>query len=164
MKLIIIPFILFFLFWKGTQVTAQQASTDKEMQYILTVYGKIQETDTVFEEKHPLSNTLNAGWNTFNKSYTRIYEVSTCFSGQTVEILKPIIYNAVIKVDKFIRKAVNKRNMNEEEAIAILKHIFDCANVLATENDTQDIEKKIAAAKTPEDIILFFNNVILKYV
>jgi hypothetical protein len=156
--------MLFLLLWKGIPVTAQQTSLNKEMCYTLTVYGKIPEIDVAFEEKHPLSNTLNSCWNTFNKSYTHVYEVSTGFSGQTVEIVKPAIYHAVIKVDKFIRKAVNKGKMNEEEAVAILKHVFDCANVFATEDDTEAFEKEISDAKTPENIIRCFNNVILVYV
>lgn len=100
----------------------------------------------------------------FITNYRRIYNVSTGFSGQTVEIAKPTIYNAVIKVDKFIRKAVNKGDVSKEEAITTLKHIFDCANALAIERDTQSFEKEIANAKTPESIILIFKLVTLEYI
>ena len=152
-----------FLMTKGMSVWAQ-ASSDKEMHYTLMVYNDTSKGNTVFEENHPLCNTLNNRWNMFITNYRRIYNVSTGFSGQTVEIAKPTIYNAVIKVDKFIRKAVNKGDISKEEAITTLKHIFDCANALAIERDTQSFEKEIANAKTPESIILIFKLVTLEYI
>ena len=143
---------------------SQQTTSDKESHYSLVVYTTISKSETVFEEKHSLCSSLNDSWNAFNENYRRISKVSAGFSGQVVEIYKPAIYNAVVKADKYICKAVKKGEIQKEEAIALLKHILDCANAFALENDTRLFEKEIAGARTPESIIRIFNHVELEYV
>ena len=158
-------FIACFLIVSGLQpVKAQQASSDKETHYMLTVYSSASKSETAFEEKHSLCSSLNDSWNMFNDNYRRISKVTSGFSGQVVEIYKPAIYNAVVKADKYICKAVKKGEIPKEEAVATLKHILDCAIALSIEHDTKMFEKEIAAAKTPESIIRIFNHVELEYV
>ena len=157
--------IVYFLLALGTQqVKAQKQVSDKEAHYILTVYASVSRSETSFDEKHPLCSSLNGCWNAFHANYRRVSKVSTGFSGQAVEIYKPAIYNAVVKADKHIRKAVSKGEIKNEEAVAVLKHILDCANALAMERDTKTFEKEIAGAKTPDTIIRIFNNIELQYV
>ena len=145
-------------------ISAQKSSAGEENRYSLTVYTSISKSETSFDEQHPLCSSLNGCWNMFSSNYRRVSKVSTGFSGQTVEIHKPAIYNAVVKTDKYIRKAVSKGEITKEEAVAMLKHILDCANALALEHDTKTFEKEIAGAKTPESIIRIFSNVELQYV
>jgi len=142
---------------------AQKTISDNSTHYTFMVYN-VAHQPTVFDEEHPLCHSLNDCWNIFNTTYRRVSKNSTGFSGQTVEIYKPAIYNAVVKADKYIRKAVGKGEIQREEAVAMLKHILDCANALSTEHDTKAIEKEIAGAKTPELIIRFFSQVELEYV
>ena len=157
--------IVCFLLASGTQqVKAQKEVSVTEPHYTLTVYASLSKSETSFDEKHPLCSSLNSSWNMFQVNYRRVSKVSTGFSGQTVEIYKPAIYNAVVKADKYIRKAVSKGEIKNDEAVAMLKHILDCANALAMERDTKTFEKDIAGAKTPDTIIRIFNNVELQYV
>jgi len=157
----LINIIVCFLLAIGAQsVNAQE----KEKHYTLTVYTSVSKSESSFDEKHPLCNSLNCSWNRFQANYRRVSKVSTGFSGQAVEIYKPAIYNAVVKTDKYIRKAASKGEITKEDAIATLKHILDCANALAMESDTKSFEKEIAGAKTPESIIRFFSQVELEYV
>ena len=137
---------------------------NNETNYTLTVYTSDSKSETSFDEKHPLCGSLNGSWNMFHANYRRVSKISTGFSGQAVEIYKPAIYNAVIKTDKYIRKAVGKGGITKEEAVATLKHILDCANALALEYDTKAFEKEIANAKTPELVIRFFSHVAIEYV
>ena len=153
----------FILIAGVSPICAQKSASDKETHYTLTVYNDNSQSNT-FDEEHPLCNTLNGSWNMFSTNYRRVSKVSTGFSGQTVEIQKPAIYNAVVKADKYIRKAVGKGEIQKEEAVSMLKHILDCANALAFEHDTKLFEKEIASAKTPELIIRFFSQVELEYV
>jgi hypothetical protein len=154
----------FFIMTGMSPICAQENTSDKKTHYILTVYNVDSTFGSSFDEPHPLSGALNESWNAFNANYRRVYEVSTGFSGQAVEIYKPVIYNAVIKADKYIRKAVGKGEIKKEDAVSTLKHILDCANALAMERDTKVFEKEIAGAKTPESIIRFFNHVEIEYV
>ena len=142
----------------------EQTSSEKESHYTFIFYAAASKSETAFEEQHTLCSSLNDSWNAFNENYRRINKVSSGFSGQVVEIYKPAIYNAVVKADKYVCKAVKKGDIPKEEAIALLKHILDCANALASENDTKMFEKEIAGAKTPESIIRIFNHVELEYV
>ena len=130
----------------------------------LTVYTDASNSESAFDEQHPLCNSLNGCWNMFHANYRRVSKVSTGFSGQTVEIYKPAIYNAVIKAEKYIRKSVGKGEIVKEDAVAMLKHILDCANALVMEYDTKAFEKEITGAKTPESIIQVFSNIELEYV
>ena len=158
-------FIACFLIVSGLQpVKAQQYLSDNETHYTFIVFTSDLKSETAFEENHSLCSSLNDSWNMFNDNYRRVSKVSSGFSGQVVEIYKPAIYNAVVKVDKYICKAVKKGEISKEEAVATLKHILDCAIALSIENDTKMFEKEIAAAKTPESIIRIFNHVELEYV
>lgn len=163
MKNLFYILIGFILMAGVSPICAQENTSDKETHYTLTAYNA-NYTSNAFDEEHPLCNTLNGCWNMFNTNYRRVSKISTGFSGQTVEIHKPAIYNAVIKADKYIRKAVGKGEIKKEEAVSMLKHILDCANALAFESDTKSFEKEIASAKTPELIIRFFTQVKLEYV
>lgn len=164
MKTFFYLFVCLLLATGAQSVKAQQDASGKEMHYMLTVYTSVSKTETSFDEKHPLCSSLNSDWNMFHSNFRRVSKVSTGFSGQTVEIYKPAIYNAVIKADKYICKAVKKGEITKEDAVAMLKHMLDCANALAAERDTKAFEKEITSAKTPELIIRFFNQVELEYV
>jgi hypothetical protein len=142
---------------------AQDVPTDGTT-YTLTVYNSDPAPAPAFEESHPLSNTLNTGWSLFNTNYRRVNVVATGLSGQTVEIRKPAIYNAVIKADRFIRRAVDKGDLPRQEAVATLRHILECANAFVSKNDTLSFEREIAGARTPESIIRIFNQVKLEYI
>ena len=156
-------FNLAVCFLLATAAHSVQAQ-NKETHYNLTVYTSVSQSETSFDEQHPLCSSLNGCWNMFHANYRRVSKVSTGFSGQAVEIHKPAIYNAVIKTDKYIRKAVNKGEITKEEAVATLRHILDCANALAMEHNTKTFEKEIAGAKTPESVIQIFKKVELEYV
>jgi len=137
---------------------------NNETNFSVTVYTAYSKSETSFDEKHPLCGSLNGSWNMFHSNFRRVNKMSVGFSGQAVEIHKPAIYNAVVKTEKYIRKAVSKGDIRKEEAVATLKHILECANALAMEHDTKAFEKEIASAKTPELIIRFFSQVVVEYV
>lgn len=132
-----------------------------ETMYSYTVYGEIPVAKTAFEEEHFLGGELNQKWNTLNANYTHVYDVSVGFTDSGTEIVKPAVYNAVQKVNKYYRKAISKGLVSKDEAVKQLSHIFDCANVICFENNTEDFEKAIADANEPEQIIALFNRVKL---
>lgn len=143
--------------------SAVSAKKVMERKYVFNVYGEIPVMETTFEEKHFLGDALSDKWNTFCKNYTRVYEVSVGLSGAAVEIEKPSVYNAVQKVNKYYKKAVKSKRISKEEAIRTLSHILDCANVICMEHETKAFEEAIAEVKDPEQIIILFKNVELKF-
>ena len=86
--------------------------------------------------------------------------MSVGFSDTSVEIVKPAVYKAVNKVNKYYKKAVNKHQVSRDTAITSMAHILDCANVICFEPDTQTLEQ--ALRDRPEAIIALFDKVKLR--
>lgn len=130
-----------------------------EFQY--TVYGEIPVAETTFEEDHFLGEAISEKWNTFLKNYTHEYTVEVGFSGSGVELVKPAIYNAVERANKYVRKSLKKGLFSKDEAVRIMSHVLDCANVICFEGDTENIEKAAREAKSGEEAVALFNKVEL---
>lgn len=126
-----------------------------------TVYGEIPVADTAFEEEHFLGEAISAKWNTFLNNYTHEYTVEVGFSDSGVELVKPAIYNAVGRANKYVRKSLKKGLFSKDEAIHIMSHVLDCANVICFEGDTENIEKAAREAKSGEEVLKLFNKVEL---
>jgi len=150
----------------------KRSETTKEMPvnrdttriYVYQVYGYIPTPNSAFEEEHYLGGALSAKWNTFNQTYTHVYDVKVGFTNSAVEISKPSVYNAVIKVNNYFKKAVKKGMVTREEATRSLSHIFDCANVICFNPNTTTFEHAAEKTKTPEEIIGLFEKVRIEVV
>ena len=116
----------------------------------------------MFEAEHYLGSDITGKWNTFIQNYTHEYDVTIGFTDSSVEILKPSIYKAVNKVNKYYKKAVNKNQISRDAAITNMAHILDCANVICFEQDTQTLEQALRSADRPEAIIALFDKVKLR--
>lgn len=125
------------------------------------VYGEIPVAETSFMEEHFLGAEVTSRWNTFLKNYTHEYEVEVGFSGSGVELVKPSIYNAVERANKYVKKQLKKKLLSREEAVRIMSHVLDCANVICFESDTEKIEKAAREAKSGEDVLRLFGRVEL---
>jgi len=140
---------------------AEIKSTEEDI-FVFEVYGTIPAPKVSFEEEHFLGSQLSGKWTAFNQNYTRVYDVSVGFSDATVEIVKPAIYKAVNKVNKYYKKSTKNGLVSKDEAVSKLTHILDCANIICFEDNTENFENALSKAKTPEDIISIFNKVIIK--
>ena len=145
----------------GNESGKEINNPDEEI-FVFEVYGTIPTPKATFEEEHFLGEPLSAKWTAFNQNYTRVYDVSIGFSDAAVEIVKPVIYKAVNKVNKYYKKSTQGGSVSKEEAINKLTHILDCANVLCFEDNTATFENALNKAKTPEEIISLFNKVTIK--
>jgi hypothetical protein len=132
--------------------------------YVYEVYDSISSSKSVFEEEHFLGGKLSEKWNSFNQNFTRVFDVKIGLSKSAVEIQKPSVYNAVIKVNNYYKKAVRKGTISKDEAEHKLSHIFDCANVICFSYNTSDFENAVKNVKSPEDIISLFDKVVIKVV
>ena len=125
--------------------------------FIFDVYGEIPTTKPVFEAEHYLGSDITGKWN-----YTHEYDVTIGFTDSSVEILKPSIYKAVNKVNKYYKKALKKEEVSREVATFNMGHILDCANVMCFDDNSKSFEEALKSADEPEEIIALFNQVTLR--
>ena len=118
----------------------------------------------MFEAEHYLGSDITGKWNTFIQNYTHEYDVTIGFTDSSVEILKPSIYKAVNKVNKYYKKALKKEEVSREVATFNMGHILDCANVMCFDDNSKSFEEALKSADEPEEIIALFNQVTLKKV
>ncbi|WP_195472520.1 hypothetical protein [Bacteroides xylanisolvens] len=130
--------------------------------FIFDVYGEIPTTKPVFETEHYLGSAITGKWNTFIQNYTHEYDVTIGFTDSSVEILKPSIYKAVNKVNKYYKKALRKEEVSREVATFNMAHILDCANVMCFDDNSKSFEEAVKSADEPEEIIALFNQVTLR--
>ncbi len=145
-----------------TNTTAVAAAESKpDIEYTFRTYGDIPVAKTAFEEEHYLGNDVSKKWNTFIANYRHEYSVSVGLSNSGYEFVKPAVYNAVQRANKYVKKALKKNIMTRDEAVSTMSHILDCANVICFEDDTKKFEDAAKAAKSGEDVIRLFKKVEL---
>lgn len=129
--------------------------------FVFHTYGDIPVAKTTFSEEHYLGGDVTEKWNTFLANYTHEYTVSVGLSNSGYEFVKPAIYNAVRRANKYVKKAIKNNAMTKAEAVKTMSHILDCANVICFDNDTKDFEDAAKQAKTGEDVVRLFDKVAL---
>jgi len=134
-----------------------------EFKYTLDAYSDNSAVKLVFEEEHFIGGELSQKWSLFQQNYKRVYEQTIGLSGSTVEILKPIIFNAVNKINGYYKKTVRKGEVSTDEAAKVLNHVFDCANLACFESETQGIENEIKTAKTINEMVRVFDSIHINY-
>lgn len=139
----------------------ETASNTAQPRFVFRTDGYVPEKKTAFEEEHYLGGEVSKKWNTFIANYTHEYSVSVGLSGSGYEFVKPAVYNAVNRADKYVRKALKKHLMTRDEAVTKISHILDCANVIYYEHDTTAFETAAREAKTGEDAVKLFESVKL---
>lgn len=144
--------------WSTAETTTNAAT---ETSFSFKVYGEIPTAQTAFEEDHFLGSVLNSRWNTFLANYTHEYKVEVGLSHSGTEIIKPRIYHAVMRANKYVKKALKKKIISSEEALLALTHILDCANVICFEEGTTAFEEAAQEAKTGEEVLALFQKVEL---
>lgn len=131
------------------------------VEYTFRTYGDIPVAKTAFEEEHYLGGNVSEKWNTFIANYRHEYSVSVGLSNSGYEFVKPSVYNAVQRANKYVKKALKKNLMTSDEAVETMSHILDCANVICFEDGTEKFEDAAKAAKNGEDVIRLFEKVEL---
>ncbi len=135
---------------------------DNEKTFVLEVYGgEVPNVKPTFEEEHYLGDEITKKWNTFLCNYTRTYEVNVGLSSSGTEFRKPAVFKAVERVNKYVKKTLKSHHMSKDEAVKIMAHVLDCANIICLESDTNALEDAAADAKTGEEAVDFFNHIKL---
>ena len=140
---------------------AHMAAQDKK-EFTLEVYGgEIPNVKPAFDEEHFLGGEITKKWNTFLCNYTHTYEVEVGLSSSGTEFRKPAVFKAVERVNKYVKKSYKSQHMTKEEAIRIMSHVLDCANIICLESDTAALEDAAGDANTAEEALAFFDHIRL---
>ena len=140
---------------------AHMAAQDKK-EFTLEVYGgEIPNVKPAFDEEHFLGGEITKKWNTFLCNYTHTYEVEVGLSSSGTEFRKPAVFKAVERVNKDVKKSCKSQHMTKEEAIRIMSHVLDCANIICLESDTAALEEAAGDANTAEEALAFFDHIKL---
>ncbi|MBT9635839.1 hypothetical protein [Segatella copri] len=140
---------------------AHMAAQDKK-EFTLEVYGgEIPNVKPAFDEEHFLGGEITKKWNTFLCNYTHTYEVEVGLSSSGTEFRKPAVFKAVERVNKYVKKNYKSQHMTKEEAIRIMSHVLDCANIICLESDTAALEEAAGDANTAEEALAFFDHIKL---
>lgn len=140
---------------------AHMAAQDKK-EFTLEVYGgEIPNIKPAFDEEHFLGGEITKKWNTFLCNYTHTYEVEVGLSSSGTEFRKPAVFKAVERVNKYVKKSYKSQHMTKEEAIRIMSHVLDCANIICLESDTAALEEAAGDANTAEEALAFFDHIKL---
>ncbi|HBJ05187.1 MAG TPA: hypothetical protein DDY97_11380 [Prevotella sp.] len=140
---------------------AHMAAQDKK-EFTLEVYGgEIPNVKPTFDEEHFLGGEITKKWNTFLCNYTHTYEVEVGLSSSGTEFRKPAVFKAVERVNKYVKKSYKSQHMTKEEAIRIMSHVLDCANIICLESDTAALEEAAGDANTAEEALAFFDHIKL---
>lgn len=140
---------------------AHMAAQDKK-EFTLEVYGgEIPNVKPAFDEEHFLGGEITKKWNTFLCNYTHTYEVEVGLSSSGTEFRKPAVFKAVERVNKYVKKSYKSQHMTKEEAIRIMSHVLDCANIICLESDTAALEETAGDASTAEEALAFFDHIKL---
>ena len=123
---------------------AHMAAQDKK-EFTLEVYG----------------GEITKKWNTFLCNYTHTYEIEVGLSSSGTEFRKPAVFKAVERVNKYVKKSYKSQHMTKEEAIRIMSHVLDCANIICLESDTAALEEAAGDANTAEEALAFFDHIKL---
>lgn len=140
---------------------AHMAAQDKK-EFTLEVYGgEIPNVKPAFDEEHFLGGEITKKWNTFLCNDTHTYEVEVGLSSSGTEFRKPAVFKAVERVNKYVKKSYKSQHMTKEEAIRIMSHVLDCANIICLESDTAALEEAAGDANTAEEALAFFDHIKL---
>lgn len=143
------------------EVHNTSATTAEAPLYSFDVYGSVPNVSNDVPEKHYLGEPVTAKWNTFLKNFTRQYDVSVGLSDNSYEILKPSVYNAVKRANKYVKQLLKANQITHAQAVDLMDHVLDCANTIVFEPDTKNFEQAAKDADTGEKALKLFECVKL---
>lgn len=128
-------------------------------------YCVSEESLSTIDEKKLANHFLGVGiakkFYLFKDTYTYIEQPSPTSPGEKTVVVKPSIYNSLLKLNRYYKKQVKKGEMSKEEASEKLNHYLDVALSVFIE-DTDSLEDRLRKAKNPDELSDVFFTVVLK--
>ncbi|UCH13388.1 MAG: hypothetical protein JSV22_09750 [Bacteroidales bacterium] len=112
-------------------------------------------------KSHPFGDYIARKFHMLKKSYTYVERATPTSPGEKIIVVKPSIYYALQKLNKYFKKQVKDGMMTEEEARQELNQYLDIAISIVVEN-TESLENDLRKAKKPDEISRVFSMVMLE--
>ncbi|TKG88481.1 hypothetical protein EYV94_26960 [Puteibacter caeruleilacunae] len=107
---------------------------------------------------HSLGNLIAKKQFLFEKTYTYSTPIAPGNPGMRTVIRKPLIYNAVQKLERYYKKQMKKQKLTSNDAQTSYKKVLDVAQAAFSE-DTEKFEAHIRTIKDIEDLHSLFGDV-----
>lgn len=144
-------------------IEVNKTAPNKAPQFIFQNYGiDLSHHHLKDYPQHVLDNQVAKKMYAVEKIYVRHHPASVGFTDNTLEIYKPTIYNAITKLEAYYKKAVRKNQISTAEAASKLAEFLDIVYIVYYAEGTENLEKALRKAKTPQQIVDIFNSVLIK--
>ncbi len=110
---------------------------------------------------HVLGDTITALMNKFENYYVYYEESGGAYSVEEKIIIKPQIYKAVKKVNKYYEKSLKKGNISEKEAYASMKKLLT-KGIKLRDYYTENVERDLKKMKDVNKITEYVDKIILR--
>lgn len=122
---------------------------------------QISEISAEMTDNHELGEMVSKKFYLLDSKYTYEMPLIPGNPQSKTVVRKPVVYESVYKIEKYLKKSVKKGEISVENATVIMNKVLDVANCILTV-DTIDFEKEIDKRKNPQELTqLFMNHVKL---
>ncbi len=143
-----------------TESPASISFVFRVQQYLENISSETIHVEMSLVRKHPLGDMVAVRFHLLDKNY--LYKSAAApgsFSGK-LNVVKPLIYNSLHKIDKDLRSKVKKGEATHEEGAAQLCRYLDYALVLMDEN-TAIFEEALRKAGSSGELIKLFDSITI---
>ncbi|MBN1416987.1 MAG: hypothetical protein JW973_17965 [Bacteroidales bacterium] len=153
------------ILWSFGFLCAQHSSTDSVPAKKYFFHNMVNKDDLISIDRsmlaeHPFGDIIARKMYLLQDYYTYTEPPTPTSPGEKTVVLKPVIYNTVLKLNRLLKKQVKKGIVDKERATNDLDYCLDVA--LSVLGDvTTDFEAELRKAKSPDQIIQVFNKVEL---
>jgi hypothetical protein len=121
----------------------------------------LESIDKTLVTEHPFGDVIAGKMYLLQDTYTYTEAPTPTSPSEKTVVLKPVVYNAVLKLNRNLKKSVKKGTIEQATATKDLDHCLDIALSISAD-DTADLEVWLRKAKTTEDILWVFSLVDLR--
>jgi hypothetical protein len=132
--------------------------------YAFSQQENLKKYDIQTIDEHFLGSDIAKKIELLNDVYTVKTPISPGNPTMKTSIRKPLVYTSVKKIERQLRKDVNKNTVSVESAAKLFDKVLDIAISIVNDH-TEEFEKEIKLSGTPESLLeLFSQRVQLKYI
>lgn len=110
---------------------------------------------------HPLGIEVSKKLELLESRYTYIVEATPTSPVDKTVVIKPVIYNSILKLYRYFKKEVRDENILLQDAKKELLNCLNIALIIYAEN-TEEFEDYLRKARKPEQILEVYGKVILQ--
>jgi hypothetical protein len=118
---------------------------------------QISEISDELAETHELGKMVSKKFYLLDSKYTYEMPLVPGNPQSKTMVRKPVVYESVYKIEKYLKKSVKKGEISLENATTIMNKVLDVANCILTV-DTSSFEKEIDQRKNPQALTQLFMN------